>query len=428
MNPFDIRVTPEELLLRPSQEGGSLSAVREIIEEVRSRGDAALLDYTERFDGVKLDDLAVTTEEIEKAAADAPAAFIRALDEASRRIEGFAQQQVLHSWSREFEGRRIGEQVSAVARAGAYIPGGKATYPSTVLMTTIPAKVAGVGGIVLCVPPGPDGKVPAPTLTAAHHAGIREIFKVGGAQAIAAMAFGTETIQKVDVIVGPGNIFVALAKREVAGLVGIDSITGPTEIAVVADKSADPRMIAFDLISQAEHGPNGAFTLISWDEDLLGKVAEHVALSLDEIEASTDLRAALEEGLRGAIVKGKEDAAELINRLAPEHLELIFEGAEDVIGLFENAGAIFVGAFAPVSLGDYLAGTNHVLPTGGAARWASGLRASHFQKTSALVFGDKESLGESRDWIRILAELEGLPNHSRAVDARFDHNRRTDER
>lgn len=424
MKIFDFRANPNERLLRPVADEGSLEVVREIIENVRTNGDAALLEYTKRFDGVKLDSLAVTTEEMEKASAYAPEAFIEALEEATGRIRAFAEQQVLKSWSREFEGRRLGEQITAVGRAGAYIPGGKAVYPSTVLMTAVPAKVAGVGEFVVCVPPGSDGTVPAPTLTAAHYAGVKEIYKVGGAQAIAAMAFGTESIQKVDFIAGPGNIYVALAKREVAGSVGIDSVAGPTEIAIVADRSADTRMIAFDLISQAEHGPNGVFTLVTWDEEVLADVAEEVGAALHEIEASQDLLEALENGLQGALVATKEAAGEVINDLAPEHLELIFEGAEEALGLFRNAGAIFVGGYSPVSLGDYLAGTNHVLPTGGAARWASGLRASHFQKASAVVISSKESLDEARDWVRIFAEFEGLPNHSRAVDARFDHNRR----
>ena len=424
MKVFDLRTNPKERLLRPVVDEGSLEVVREIIKQVRTNGDAALLEYTERFDGVKLDSLAVTTEEMEKASADAPAAFIEALEEASRRIRAFAEQQVLQSWSREFEGRRVGEQVTPVGRAGAYIPGGKAVYPSTVLMTAVPAKVAGVGEFVICIPPGPDGTVPGPTLTAAHHAGVKEIYKVGGAQAIVAMAFGTESIQKVDFIAGPGNIYVALAKREVAGFVGIDSVAGPSEIAIVADGSADARMIAFDLISQAEHGPNGAFNVVTWDGELLEEVTAEVEKALDEIEASQDLRDALEKGLQGALVVSKEAAADVVNDLAPEHLDLIFVGAEEALGLFRNAGAIFVGGYSPVSLGDYLAGTNHVLPTGGAARWASGLRASHFQKASAVVISSKESLEKARDWVRIFAELEGLPNHSRAVDARFDHNRR----
>ena len=421
MRIVDLRDDPEGLT-RPPVAEGPVAAVREILEDVRTRGDAAVFEYTKRFDGVALENLRVPKADIEGAAESLPEDVLGAIEEASVRIRAFAERQLVESWTAEVGGGRIGEQVSPVDRAGAYVPGGKAAYPSSVLMTVVPAKVAGVKEIVLCVPPGAGGKVSRVTLAAAGICGIDEVYAVGGAQAIAAMAFGTETIRPVQVIVGPGNVYVALAKREVAGHVGIDSVAGPSEIAIVADQTASPRVMAHDLIAQAEHGPHGLLVLVTWVEDLPKRVAAGVSSVLDEVGATAALRAAVDEGFVAVLVHGLDHAAEAMNELAPEHLELVFDGAEEELHRFKNAGAIFAGPYSPVSLGDYFAGTNHVLPTGGAARWASGLRASHFQKASAVVVHTRDSLQSSRDAIRALAEVEGLPNHTRAVETRFDQN------
>lgn len=421
MRIVDLRDDPEGIT-RPPVEEGPVAAVREILQDVKTRGDAALLEYTKRFDGVALENLRVPRADIEGASKSLPEGVFGAIEEASVRIRAFAERQLIEPWTAEVGGGRIGEQVSPVDRAGAYVPGGRAAYPSSVLMTVVPAKVAGVDEVVLCVPPGAGGMVSRVTLAAAGICGIDEVYAVGGAQAIAALAFGTETIRPVQVIVGPGNVYVALAKREVAGHVGIDSVAGPSEIAIVADQTASPRVMAHDLIAQAEHGPHGLLVLVTWVEDLPERVAAEVSFVLDEIKATAELRSAVDEGFVAVLVHGLDHAAEAMNALAPEHLELVFDGAEEELRRFQNAGAIFAGAYSPVSLGDYFAGTNHVLPTGGAARWASGLRASHFQKTSAVVIHTRDSLQSSRDAIRSLADVEGLPNHARAVEARFDQN------
>jgi histidinol dehydrogenase len=393
--------------------------VRAIIHQVIDEGDQALFELTERFDRVRLHSLRVSQEEVDKAYHSVKPELIEAMSEAARRIRVFADHQSLRPWEAEVGGGIIGEAVFPVSRAGCYVPGGKAAYPSTVLMTAIPAHAAGVSEIALCLPPAADGTLPATTLAAAYVAGVSEIYRVGGAQAIAAMAYGTESIPRVDVIVGPGNIYVALAKQQVAGLVGIDSIAGPSEVAVVTDGNFDPRVIALDLIAQAEHGPNGTFAVVTWNREALNEIESALKTVLDEIDASEGLRSALDRGCAGVYVRNLQQAADCINRFGPEHLELLFEGAEKEVRQFGTAGAIFVGFWSPVCVGDYVAGTNHVLPTGGGARWASGLRTSHFQKTSAVVRYNREALEAAAGYIDTMCEAEGLVNHGRAVRARF---------
>jgi histidinol dehydrogenase len=422
MRRIDVRGRPDLEIPRPASGAEPVADVREIIERVRSGGDAALVKLTERFDGVSLekDRLQVNREEIEMAVKSASSELIGALEEAAMRIRVFAQSQVLKSWNASVDGGRVGEVVHPVERAGIYVPGGRAAYPSTVLMGVVPAAVAGVPRIVLCTPPGREGDVPAATLVAARVAGVEEIYRVGGAQAIAALAFGTETIPKVDVIAGPGNIYVAVAKREVAGLVGIESVAGPSEIAIVADGTADPRLLALDLVAQAEHGPGGSFLLVTSEETVIGLVEKELDEVLLETPASpAELTTALEEGLVAVLVSNLSEAIDVLSQFAPEHVELVCREPRGVAEQVRNAGAVFVGGLSPVSLGDYLAGSNHVLPTGGAARWASGLRASHFQRTMAVIEYDSESLKGTLNAIRALAEAEGLPNHARAVEARF---------
>lgn len=419
MRIVDLRSDPDLPIPRPDPGEGPVEAVRSILGEVRGGGDAALLDLTERFDGVRLDSIRVPPGELEEAAAalapDLRAAFV----EAAHRIRVFAQNQALQPWRAEVGGGTIGETVHPVARAGIYVPGGRATYPSSVLMSAVPASVAGVPEVALCVPPGRDGKVPAATLAAAHLTGVTEVYRIGGAQAVAAMAFGTESVRSVDVIAGPGNVYVALAKREVSGTVQIDSVAGPSEIAIVTGADTDPDVLAADLIGQAEHGPHGSFLLITWDDDLVGRVDACMARRLDELGRPAELVEALEEGTAAVLVTGVDQGIDAVNRFAPEHVELIFDGAEKALEEIRAAGAVFVGLYSPVSLGDYLAGTNHVLPTAGAGRWASGLRTSHFQTTTAFAQYDRASLEASLPYVRAFAAAEGLPNHARAVEARF---------
>ena len=423
MRIVDLRSDPGLPIPRPDPGEGPLEAVRSILAAVRARGDAALLDLTERFDGVRLDSVRVPPGELERAADSLSPDLEAAFAEAANRIRAFARHQALHPWRAGVGGGTVGETVHPVARAGIYVPGGRAAYPSSVLMSAVPAAVAGVDEVALCVPPARDGTVPAVTLAAAHLAGVTEVYRIGGAQAVAAMAYGTESIPKVDVIAGPGNVYVALAKQEVAGTVQIDSVAGPSEIAIVADGDVDPGVLAADLIGQAEHGPHGSFLLVTWDPSLTGRVEVCMDRQLDEIGRPPDLVAALDEGTAAVVVSGVDQAVEAVNRFAPEHVELIFEGAEKALEQVRAAGAVFVGFWSPVSLGDYLAGTNHVLPTAGAGRWASGLRTSHFQTTTAFAHYDRASLEASLPHVQAFASAEGLPNHARAVEARLRNGR-----
>ncbi|HLF70331.1 MAG TPA: histidinol dehydrogenase, partial [Actinomycetota bacterium] len=347
MERLDLRGSPDLSITRPPVASEPIETVRNIIEDVRTRGDRALREMTLRFDGVAVEELRVPGGVIDASLRETPAPIREALELAAANIRRFATAQLVHPWSETIDGATVGEAVTPVGRAGAYVPGGRATYPSTVLMSAIPASVAGVVELALCVPPGPDGEVPSVTLAAAAIAGVSEVYRVGGAQAIAAMAFGTESIPKVDVIVGPGNIYVALAKREVSGYVGIDSVAGPSEIAIVADGTADPTAIAYDLIAQAEHGPDGSFVLVTWDEALASAVDGALNRSFTEIGAGDALRTALERGSVVALVQDLSQAITVVDRFAPEHLELIFDGAQDAAGSFRNAGAIFVGPYSP---------------------------------------------------------------------------------
>lgn len=422
MRVIDLRTDSEAPLPRAKLDEDHLSTVREIIADVRDRGDRALFDLTEKFDGVLPETLRVPIDQIDRAAAEVPADILEAMHESALRIRQFATRQLITQWRADIGGGSIGELVSPIRRAGAYVPGGRAVYPSSVLMSALPAQVAGVEEFAMCIPPASDGKVPPVTLAAASIAGVEEIYTVGGAQAVAAMAYGTESIPKVDLIVGPGNIYVALAKQEVSGTVAIDSVAGPSEIVVVADETADPRLIAYDLIAQAEHGPNGTFVLITWTEGLIDETQKWMDQITSRDGGNADLAETLRKGLYAVRVKDREQASQAVNRFAPEHLELIFDSAEDHLDEFSKAGAVFVGKYSPVSIGDYLAGTNHILPTSGGAAWASGLRASTFQRMAAVVFHSKESLEQASDHIHAFASVEGLPYHSRAVKARFEED------
>jgi histidinol dehydrogenase len=402
-----------------ASDDGALASVRAIIADVRARGDVALRELTERFDGCALDDPRVAPAELQAALDGAAPDLRNALEVAADRIREYhAAQLEAPTPVIERDGITLRELTVPVARAGLYVPGGRATYPSTVLMTAIPAQLAGVDERVLCVPPAADGSVPQPTLAAAALAGVSEVYRVGGAQAVAALAYGTETIPPVDVIVGPGNRYVALAKREVAGTVGIDSFAGPSEVVVVADGSVPATFAAADLLAQAEHGPGGSAVLVTWDPDVADTIVAAVDELLVDAPRRNDIRATLATGGRVVLVDDVVTALDAVNVIAPEHLELLTADPESLLPLVRNAGAVFLGPWAPAALGDYVAGVNHVLPTARTARFASALRVDTFRKHVHVVDATEAGLTTLAPHLRALAEAEGLDAHARSVDVR----------
>ncbi len=389
--------------------------VLKIIEEVRTRGDRALKNYTFQFDQADLDQLEVGTKEQKEAEDSVPEELIKAIKGAKENIIRFHSHQLEKNWWDNGPGWIAGQRYLPLESVGAYIPGGTAAYPSSVLMTVVPAKVAGVKNIYLCTPPGKDGKVNPLTLVAAAEAGASAVFKIGGAQAVAALAYGTESVPAVQKIVGPGNIYVTLAKKEVFGQVGIDMLAGPSEIVIVADGLADPVYLAADLLSQAEHDPLSRSILITPDQDL----AQQVVNNLDEQIMTLPRKKIAEQSLQdqGAIiiVSGIDQAWPVVNEIAPEHLELHLENAWSYLDFINSAGAVFIGPYSPESLGDYWAGSNHVLPTAGAARYASALGVSDFIKRSHVLCYTSEALAQSAPQIAALARAEGLEAHARSV-------------
>jgi histidinol dehydrogenase len=399
-------------------DSSAVEGVRAIIAEVRGRGDDALRDLTEQFDGCTIDDLRVPGDELLAALEDAPTEFRAALEYAREEVTAYHEAQLGGDVRVERNGVLLRELVVPVDRAGLYVPGGRATYPSTVLMTAIPARVAGVPEIALCVPPDPNGRVPAATLAAAALAGVDEVYRVGGAQAIAALAYGTETIRPVDVIVGPGNMYVTAAKREVAGIVGIESLAGPSELVVVADDTADPGMVAADLVAQAEHGPEGAAILVTWDEVVADAVDDAIAKLTADAPRRAEIEATLTSGGRAVLVDTPAMALEAANAIAPEHLELITTDPEALLPLVRNAGAVFCGPWSPAVVGDYVAGVNHVLPTARTARFASALRVDTFRKHVHVVTLDQAALARVAPYVQAFADMEGLDAHGRSVQLR----------
>ena len=404
---------------RGNRRGEIEKRVEEIVSAVRRQGDRALLRYTRLFDKVRLSagSLEVTRAEIASAVARVPKKDIDTLRLAARRIAAFHRRQLQKSWQyRDPLGMLLGQRISPLERVGVYVPGGKASYPSTVLMNAIPAKVAGVRDIIVTSPIGNDGDI---ILAAAHIAGVNRIFRVGGAQAVAALAFGTRTIPKVDKIVGPGNIFVATAKRMVFGEVNIDSIAGPSEILLVADASADPVYVAADMLSQAEHDELASALCVTPSM----KVALRIQNAVEEQLRGTKRRAITLESLRqygGIIVtRGMNECAEIANLIAPEHIELIVRRPQKLARSIRNAGAIFLGPYSAPPLGDYLAGPNHVLPTGGSARFFSPLGTYDFLKRTTIIQAEKRALRALAPRITHLARLEGLDDHARSVEVRF---------
>jgi histidinol dehydrogenase len=402
----------------PSQDPGPIAAVREIIADVRARGDAALRDLTERHDGCRIDDLRVPEKEVLAAFDEAPAALRAALDYARGEIAAYHEAQLGDDLRVERDGAVLREVTVPVDRAGLYVPGGRAAYPSTVLMTAIPARVAGVRELALCVPPDGDGRVPAATLAAAALVGVDEVYRVGGAQAIAALAYGTETIHPVDVIVGPGNVYVTLAKREVVGVVGIDGLAGPSELVVVADGTASSELAAADLVAQAEHGPDGAAILVTWDERVADAVDDVIADLARSAPRRAEIEATLASGGRVVLVDGPDAAIEATNTIAPEHLELMTSDPIELLARVRNAGAVFCGPWTPAVVGDYVAGVNHVLPTARTARFASALRVDTFRKHIHAVTFDEDALARVKPHVQALADAEGLDAHRRSVELR----------
>ena len=414
----------EDLLQRsPNHYGQYESAVAEIIETVKKGGDEALFSYTEKFDHCKMDaaHIRVTREEIDEAYQKVDADFVEVMKKSAANIRAFHEKQLRNSWfDPKPDGTILGMKILPIAIAGVYVPGGKAAYPSSVLMNVLPAKVAGVERIIMTTPPGADGKVNPGTLVAAHIAGVDEIYKVGGAQAIAAMAFGTQSIPKVDKITGPGNIFVALAKKACFGYVSIDSIAGPSEILVIADETANPRYVAADLLSQAEHDELASAILITTSKTL----ADQVSVEVDRFVANLSRREIIEKSLNNygyiLLVDSLDEAADTANEIASEHLEILTKDPFAMMTKIRNAGAIFLGEYSSEPLGDYFAGPNHVLPTNGTARFFSPLDVDDFLKKTSIISYSRPALEKIHQDIECFAENEGLTAHANSIRVRFE--------
>ena len=414
----------EDLLQRsPNHYGQYESAVAEIIETVKKGGDEALFSYTEKFDHCKMDaaHIRVTREEIDEAYQKVDADFVEVMKKSAANIRAFHEKQLRNSWfDPKPDGTILGMKILPIAIAGVYVPGGKAAYPSSVLMNVLPAKVAGVERIIMTTPPGADGKVNPGTLVAAHIAGVDEIYKVGGAQAIAAMAFGAQSIPKVDKITGPGNIFVALAKKACFGYVSIDSIAGPSEILVIADETANPRYVATDLLSQAEHDELASAILITTSKTL----ADQVSIEVDRFVANLSRREIIEKSLNNygyiLMVDSLDEAADTANEIASEHLEILTKDPFAMMTKIRNAGAIFLGEYSSEPLGDYFAGPNHVLPTNGTARFFSPLNVDDFLKKTSIISYSRPALEKIHQDIECFAENEGLTAHANSIRVRFE--------
>ena len=414
----------ENLLKRSPNSYGEFEArVNDILTNVRANGDAAVFDYTKRFDGADIcaENVIVTKEEIEEAYTLVSPELIDVIRKALVNIKDYHQKQKQYSWfDSTTNGTILGQKVTPLQRVGVYVPGGKAAYPSTVLMNVMPAKVAGVDEIIMTTPPGKDGKVNPGTLVAANEAGVDVIYKVGGAQAIAAMAYGTESIPKVNKIVGPGNIYVALAKKAVYGYVSIDSVAGPSEILVIADETANPRYVAADLLSQAEHDEMACAILITTSKEVADKVSEEIDGFLKELSRSEIISKSIENYGYILIAKDLEEAVETANEIAPEHLELVTKDPFNTMTKIRNAGAIFLGEYSSEPLGDYFAGPNHVLPTNGTAKFFSPLSVDDFIKKSSIISYSREALEPIHEDIIKFANAESLTAHANSIKVRFE--------
>lgn len=403
----------ESLLKRQGELQEVMPSVTPILNDIKENGDTALLKYTMQFDKAALKDIEVSHKEIHEAVFSLDKKLLTHLKKAASNIRAFHEAQATKDWIKEFApGIRLGQRISPLGSVGAYVPGGRASYPSTALMTVIPAKVAGVRQVIVCTPPNPDGTVNPLTLAAAHIAGADRVFRAGGVQAIAAMAYGTKTIPKVDKIVGPGNVYVTAAKMACG--TAIDFPAGPSEVLIIADESARADFIASDMIAQAEHDPNAISVLVTPSQDLAKQVMQEIEIQIKNVARAEIIKTSLENA---AILTGTlDECIDFSNKFAPEHLEIMTE--EDILGRIRHAGSIFVGFYAPVSAGDYASGTNHVLPTAGYARMFSGLNIDHFVTKSSVQIIEKKGLEGMNDTIIGLAEAEGLFAHANAVRIR----------
>lgn len=412
----------EGISLKRSVDAGTADqrkAVQDIIYAVRKNGDIALHNFTERFDGVRLEEFLVTEQEIEQATADLTVEQVAIIQEAADNIRMFHEKQIRNSWiTTDENGTMLGQKMTPLDAVGVYVPGGTAAYPSSVLMNVMPAKAAGVKRIVMVSPPGKDGKLTPAVLAAARIAGVTEIYKIGGAQAIAALAYGTETIVHVDKIVGPGNIYVALAKREVFGDVAIDMIAGPSEIAVLADDTAVASEVAADLLSQAEHDARACSVLVTTSMVLATEVAKEVEKQVALLPRREIAEAAIKDYGRIVVCENMDEAIGAVNELAPEHLEIVTRNALEVMAKIRHAGAIFIGRFSSEPVGDYFAGPNHVLPTNGTARFSSPLNVDDFQKKSSIIMYSETAFRQNAAKIAAFARMEGLEAHARAIESR----------
>ncbi|MBT2685343.1 histidinol dehydrogenase [Bacillus sp. ISL-37] len=420
---MDILQIDGSLSLKRTVDGGTeeqRKAVQDIIAEVRASGDQALRTFTEKFDSVALDEFLVTENEISEAYKNVSSQLVDIITEAAANIRKYHEKQLRPSWmTTEENGTMLGQKVTPLDSVGVYVPGGTAAYPSSVLMNVIPAKTAGVERIVMVSPPGTDGKLPAGVLVAADIAGVKEIYKIGGAQGIAALAYGTETIKPVDKITGPGNIYVALAKREVFGDVAIDMIAGPSEIGILADDTARANEIAADLLSQAEHDPRACAVLVTTSSTLAADVQNEVYKQLSQLPRKEIATQAIEDFGAIYVAADMDEAVAAINQLAPEHLEIVTENPMELLGKIKHAGAIFLGRYSSEPVGDYFAGPNHVLPTNGTARFSSPLSVEDFQKKSSIILYSEKAMNDNGAKIAEFARLEGLEAHARAVEARL---------
>ena len=413
-------VSPEEIFARGTAATDVSGIVRDIIDNVKANGDKALYEYCEKFDKAKLSSLEVSTEEIDEAFAAVEPQFIEILKQAAENIRAFHKQQVRQSFILNGDGYVTGQKITPIEKVGLYVPGGTAAYPSTVLMDSIPAKIAGCEEICIATPPSADGKVNPAILAAAKIAGVDRIFKIGGAQAVAALAYGTETVPKVDKIVGPGNAFVAEAKRQVFGLVSIDMIAGPSEILVIADGKSNPKFVAADLLSQAEHDKMASAVLVTDSAELAERVSAELERQIPLLPRAEIARISIDNNGKIIVADNLFDVIDVANKIAPEHLELSVDNPFDYLDKIRNAGSIFMGRYCPEALGDYFAGPNHTLPTSGTARFSSPLSVDDFVKKSQYTYYTKDALAKSAESVAFFAEKEGLSAHARSVTVRFE--------
>ena len=414
------KLKDEEIFARNEPTSSVEDVVSDIIANVREKGDEALRDYCQRFDHVALNEFLVSPKELEAAIQKVEPEFIEILEEAAKNIRAFHEKQLRQSFiMTEKPGVVLGQRVIPLERVGLYVPGGTAAYPSTVLMDAIPAQIAGVSEIVMVTPPSKEGSVNPYILAAAHVAGVGRIFKVGGAQAVAALAYGTESIPRVDKIVGPGNAFVAEAKKQVFGQVNIDMIAGPSEVLVLADGASDPRYVAADLLSQAEHDKNASAVLVTDSLALAEQVQAEIEVQLKTLKREEIARTSIENNGKIIVCRDLMEGVDTANRIAPEHLEICVDQPFDYLGLIKNAGSVFLGRYNPEPLGDYFAGPNHTLPTSGTARFYSPLSVDDFVKKLQYSYYTREALEKDYDKVSFFANKEGLTAHARAVDIRF---------